>query len=67
MKNCGDIKDICEEYCEDCVIRSSKEVAALIECKYLEDLEKRLNAHFWILTKKKKKYFLCYVVFSSLF
>jgi hypothetical protein len=65
MKSAFDIKEICEEYCDEAVIHSEDEVAVLVNSKYFKDLKIRLNAHNWLLKKMKKKHFLIYCTFFN--
>jgi len=58
MKDAIEIKDICDEYCEDFVLHCESEFTVLLNSKFLEDLKKRLSCHGWVIRKTKKKYFL---------
>ena len=65
MKSVLDIKQICEEYCEEAVIHSDDEIAVLFNSKYFNDLKIRMAAHNWIIKKVKRKHFLIYCTFFN--
>lgn len=63
MKPALQIKEICEEYCEEAVVHSSDEIAVLFHSKYFQDLKIRMAAHGWLVRKIKRKHFLIYCTF----
>ena len=65
MKSVLDIKQICEEYCEESIIHSPDEIAVLLHSKYLKDLKMRMAAHDWLVKKVKRKHFLIYCTFFN--
>lgn len=65
MKSVLQIKEVCEEYCEEAVIHSYDEIAVLFHSKYFNDLKIRMAAHDWLIKKTKRKHFLMYCTFFN--
>ncbi len=65
MKDCIQIKEICEEYCEEISVKSLNEITVLVEAKYFDDLVKRLSCHGWHKRSKKRKHFLILATFFN--